>query len=137
MKIDAFFNNRIETYLYLERYVNNGSPSGWHNKHKTSYETNPFTGKPSFRLLKFKDNDLPSYLIGDSNPLFFEANYAHPDSLESIVLEESGRKLIETDFLTSPTSGGRTMLIRDSNCLGYLKLTYDIGRIGRVDRQIS
>lgn len=137
MKIDAFFQNQIETYLYLERYVNNGSPSGWHEKHKTSFDTNPFTGKTSFRLLKFEDMDLQSYLIGESNPLFSNVNYAHPDSIESRVLSQSGRSLVETEFLTSPTSGGRTMFIRDNNFPGYLKLTYDIGRIGRVDRQIS
>lgn len=137
MKIDTFFSNCIDTYLYLERYVNNGSPSGWHQKHKTSIETNPFTGKESFALYQFTDTDIQTLSIGTHIPLLAGVNYAHPDSINSKVLEASARQLTQTDFLVSPTSGGRTMLIRNPEYVGYLKLTYDIGRIGRVDRQIT
>ncbi|MCH5297815.1 MAG: hypothetical protein J1E85_09105 [Ruminococcus sp.] len=138
MKATNLFVNQKETYIYLERYVNNGSPSGWHKKHTTSYETNPFTGKNSFKLLKFYDEQRHIELIGSNELLEFGFNYAHPDSINSEILKNCGITLEETDFEVSPISGGRTMLIRNhQNNLGYLKLTYDTSRIGRVDRQLT
>ena len=52
MKANNIFDNRMEMYVYMERYVNEGSPSGFTTVHTTSYETNPFTGKESFYLLE-------------------------------------------------------------------------------------
>ena len=65
-------------------------------------------------------------------------NYAHPDSAESPLLHGSRRILRRCNILVSPVAGARTMLLRQANQEGsYLKLTYDMGRIGRVDRQLS
>ena len=127
------------THIFLERYLNAGSPSGFTEIHKTSKETNPFTGKEKFPILCFNDDDIESVTIGDSLPAFwnFNFNFAHPDSNESNIIKKAKREVLLTDFLVSPTSGGRTMFVWDRNPAGYLKLTYDVSRIGRVDRQLS
>ena len=138
MNAKELFINKEEKYIYLERYVNNGSPSGFTQIHTTSDRTNPFRGVEKFPLLEFNDTDLECVYFGNKHPLFERSvNYAHPDSLSSDVLKLSNRLLIESPYLVSPTASGRTMLLRDSQFVGYLKLTYDIKRLGRVDRQIA
>lgn len=140
MKVeDLFFGqNNIQCYIDMERYVNDGSPSGSHLLHTTSEWTNPFTGKEKFSLLEFSDSDVDTRYIGKKHPLFrYGVNYAHPDSMQSVHLLEAKRKIENSFLLVSPTAGARTMLLRNSENLGYLKLTYDVSRIGRVDRQLT
>jgi len=123
--------------MYLERYVNDGSPSGFHSR-TTSGKTSPVTGEDRFPLLEFGDEDIECIHLGNKQELFAKGiNYAHPDSLKSKHLEESGRTIVESNLIVSPTAGGRTMFIRSPSVDGLLKLTYDIARIGRVDRQLT
>lgn len=138
MKANDIVIDDIESYLYMERYVNNGSPSGWH-KRTTSPETSPFDGADRFPLLQFDVSDINNEVYGKCSLFAGNVNYAHPDSEVSAVLSASKRKPIPSDILVSPTSGARTMLIRNGEHAnkGYLKLTYDIARIGRVDRQLT
>ena len=138
MNANLIFQDRMGSYIHMERYVNNGSPSGWH-KRTTSPETNPFTGAGAFALLEFDDSDIETVLLGDC-PIFHKGvNYAHPDSFNSSILRSSVRKLNASSIIVSPTSGARTMFIRNGEYAdrGYLKLTYDVSRIGRVDRHLS
>lgn len=138
MKANTIFDNRMEMYVYMERYVNEGSPSGFTTVHTTSYETNPFTGKESFYLLEFCDNDCKTFVRGEENELFTTGkNYAHPDSVQSRELIKAGRLLKQSKILVSPTASGRTMLILDGFRKGFLKLTYDVSKIGRCTRDIS
>lgn len=122
----------------MERYVNSGSPSGWH-KRSTSPVTNPFTGLDSFNALEFDDSDIETIVYGNNAIFQKKVNYAHPDSKNSQILISSGRNIINSNIIVTPTSGARTMLIRNGEQKesGYLKLTYDIARIGRVDRQLT
>ncbi len=137
MDAKKLFLNKRDTYVYLERYVNDGSPSGFHSR-TTSARTSPVTGEASFPLLEFSDEDIECVHLGTKQELFEEGiNYAHPDSLKSKHLEESGRKVVESNLVVSPMAGGRTMLIRSPTPEGFLKLTYDVSRIGRVDRQLT
>lgn len=138
MKLNKEFFFSKDQYLHMERYVNDGSPSGFTDVHKTSNRTNPFTGEDKFRLLEFDVSDVDNTYIGDKNELLERAvNYAHPDSIASEVLIKSSRTIVDSELIVSPTSGGRTMLLRSHDCSGYLKLTYDVSRIGRVDRQLT
>jgi hypothetical protein len=132
------FADRQRTYLYLERYVNNGSPSGFSETKTTSEVTSPYHGDDQFPLLEFTDEDLETIKLGVAQPLFERGvNYAHPDSANSSLLSGASRRVVQTRFRASPTAGGRTMLIRTPPYDGYIKLTYDISRIGRVDRQLT
>lgn len=138
MKANSIFNNPTDMYVYMERYVNEGSPSGFTAVHTTSYETNPFTGKTSFYLLEFCDNDCETFIAGEESKLFTSGkNYAHPDSVQSRKLMEAGRCLEQSDILVCPTASGRTMFILDGFQKGFLKLTYDVSKIGRCTRDIS
>lgn len=138
MKAGRLFEDIAGSYMHLERYVNNGSPSGHSERRTTSPATSPFNGAERFSLLEFADEDLETRVLGSENLLFQRGvNYAHPDSAASAILLGARRRLAETNFAVSPTAGGRTMVIRDLPPRGYLKLTYDVGRLGRVDRQLS
>jgi hypothetical protein len=138
MDANELFKNQIGSYLHLERYVNDGSPSGFTEQKTTSQITNPFTGADKFSLLEFNDEDLSCVTLGSRQQLFDKGvNYAHPDSASSPLLLSAKRQLVRTRFEVSPTASGRTMLIRTPPFNGYIKLTYDIARLGRVDRQLS
>ena len=141
MDARELFRDPESAYIYLERHVNDGSPTGWTRKRSTSDATNPFLGADRFPLLQFAVSDVENTVLGTTNPLFADPiNYAHPDSRRSPVLRTSGRTVADSPLAVSPTSGGRTMRIRDgsaSKSLGYLKLTYDVSRLGRVDRQLT
>lgn len=138
MKAQNLFNDIIESYIYMERYVNEGSPSGFTKVHTTSFETNPFTGKDRFCLLEFKDEDCEFTTLGKQVMLLDKhVNYAHPDSINSDILKKAGRVLKQSELIVSPTASSRTMMLRNQNQKGFLKLTYDVSRIGRCDRQIS
>lgn len=64
MKATDIFTNLNDSYIYMERYVNEGSPSGFTSIHTTSYETNPFTGLANFNLLEFSDDDCQRIVVG-------------------------------------------------------------------------
>lgn len=137
MDATKLFLDKENMYLHLERYVNNGSPSTFHLR-TTSAKTSPFEGTDRFSLFEFSDEDIDCIHLGKKHSLFDKGiNYAHPDSIESGNLEASGREVVESSIIVSPTSGGRTMLIRTPNIGGFVKLTYDVSRIGRVDRQLT
>ena len=138
MNAKCIFSNLSDMYAYMERYVNEGSPSGFTTVHTTSYETNPFTGAACFNLLEFEDTDCETIIVGENNALFsLGKNYAHPDSVQSMKLFEAGRNLEKSKIVVSPTASGRTMLILDGFKKGFLKLTYDVSKIGRCTRDIS
>ena len=138
MKVSDMFLNCEESYIYMERYVNNGSPSGYTQISTTSKDTNPFIGKDKFRLYKFKDEKYKQNFYGPKNNLIFDNyTYAHPDSLNSEILKKFDIELEKADFFVKPTASSRTVLIVDEKIKGFLKLTYDVSKIGRCDRQIS
>lgn len=132
------FEEPDKSFVYMERYVNNGSPSGWTKLRSTSSETNPFTGKLKFNLLEFYDGDIETEIIGEGSQFFSrKVNYAHPDSRNSLRLLNSKRSIEESSICVYPTSGGRTMFVCTTGFKGFIKLTYDVSRIGRVDRQLK
>src|SRR5438093_1169803 len=101
MDAKKLFLNKRDTYMYLERYVNDGSPSGFHSR-TTSAKTSPVTGEDRFPLLEFGDEDIECIHLGNKQELFAKGiNYAHPDSLKSKHLEESGRTIVESNLVVS------------------------------------
>lgn len=139
MKAKNIFKNIDEAFIHMERYVNEGSPSGWTKKRTTSLSTSPFVGKESFPLQEFGDSTMETVLIGERHPLLLDVNYCHPDSKEynSTVLQSGGIQLYDSDVIVAPMSGGRTLFILSKQYKGFIKLTYDVGRLGRVDRQMK
>lgn len=139
MKAKDIFKDIDKAFIYMERYVNDGSPSGWTKKKTTSADTNPLTGKVSFPLVEFNDSQMHSVIIGEDNPIFTGVNYCHPDSREynSEVLQNNSIELNDSKIIVAPMSGGRTLFVVSDEYTGFIKLTYDVGRLGRVDRQMK
>ena len=109
-------------YIYLERYVNDGSPSGF-SGNTTSKKTSPKEGNECFKILEFDDNN-ETFIIGKKNKIFERGvNYAHPDSRNNPFLKNAGIRT--SKYVVAPTASGRTMLLLDDNIHGFLKLTYE------------
>lgn len=122
---------------YMERYVNNGSPSGFTYEYTSSSETSPFGATPSFPLLTASLPDLliedlgmlPDWLCPGQIPL-------HPDmAREELIISNCGN-IHATPLQVTPTASARTVEVIDPTYTGFVKLSYK-GLLGRVDRQIS
>ena len=48
MLLNQIVNEPQKALIYLERYVNNGSPSGFTKINQTSYETSPLSDREFF-----------------------------------------------------------------------------------------
>jgi len=122
---------------YMERYVNNGSPSGFTLRYNTSQETHPMGRNPMFPLYfaQFAERTvsnlgtLPSYFNNCHQLL-------HPDMISCEIIKANCLSLKRSHLNVSPTSSSRTVEILPPGPSGYVKLNYR-GMIGRVDRQLS
>jgi hypothetical protein len=125
-----------ETYIYLERYVNDGSPSGFTEKYNTSIETNPLGPISSFELCSIKVPDEINCIDFGMQPGFLSTRQIliHPDMVNSELLCECSKQR-DSGFIVFPTSSSRTVKILGSEGW-FIKLNYD-GFIGRIDRQLG
>lgn len=138
MKVEDIIKNPNESYLYLERYVNNGSPSGF-SKNTTSDLTNPLNKSHSFKLpiVQFDKNILIKE-IGENRFINLPKNtiFCHPDNLKSSLMQNlKDHWNIIDEISVSPTASGRTV-----KCLGdnsfFIKLDY-YGMLGRINRNLD
>lgn len=135
MILEQVMNNPKNSLLYMERYVNNGSPSGFTWINQTSNETSPLCEKEYF-LLDILCVEDTIELVGDI-PAFFNAFgensiLIHPDMYE--VYNKKGFKIQKSCIRVSPISSSRTVKLLDFP--GYVKLNYN-GIIGRIDRSLT
>lgn len=119
---------------YAERYINDGSPSGFTERFRTSVRTDPFGPDPYFYLYSLRPPGglLEDYGTGTNVPTghFF----IHPDMCSH--QELSGFKpTVWSDHAVVPTSSARTVQILTPAEGDYIKLHYD-GVIGRVNRRL-
>jgi len=131
LELKQIINNPLKSLDYLERQVNDGSPSGYSERNNTSPSTNPFTAE-SFYLIGLTNADeiinygnLPTQFLG------IDFLYAHPDWATRI---GDNIDIISTDALVTPTSSSRTVKLKNSSY--YLKLSYP-GVIGRMQRDLT
>jgi hypothetical protein len=135
MKLNNAFVNPVTMLQYLERYVNDGSPSG--HQTSTSNQTNPFGEIQNFNLYVctappewfIQHGEIPSWpLDGKSNWILI-----HPDMLSHEDLQWAEISITELGLSkVVPTASGRTVqFIGDHN--DYVKLHYDrvLGRFKR------
>ncbi len=127
------------TMPYMERYLNDGSPSGFSEKHTTSRQTAPFSNHAYFNLYVFHAptcffinyGKIPDPLVyGRENWIFI-----HPDMVKAPFFKRFKGGFIERSAVkVTPTSSGRTVqLYHEHNFSDYIKLHYD-GLLGRVWR---
>jgi hypothetical protein len=126
----------------MERYVNDGSPSGFTEKHRTKGETDPFGLKPWFHPFYFTYDEHECDVYGNV-PTFlpFEDSMSnrwfiiHPDMANHEELASFHVKECEK-LKVVPTSSARTVQLLNPKSRDYLKLHYD-GIIGRINRKFD
>src|ERR1051325_695548 len=122
---------------YMERYVNDGSPSGFTERHTSSAETSPFGVVPHFRLWSASVPDeciedigtIPEW-IGAGNILL------HPDMVTEPPFATDSARVELTNIRVTPTASARTVEVIDPPSGIYAKLHYD-ALLGRVNRRLT
>lgn len=118
-----------EIYLCMERYLNDGSPSGFTKKNNTTELFSPFSDNPEFALCGFliKGRNVefldygkrPDWIINDEI-------LVHPDYENCF---RSFKK--SSERMVVPTASSRTVFSFNDQC--YMKLQYN-RKIGRMER---
>jgi hypothetical protein len=135
--IEEVIASPVVARRYLERYVNDGSPSGFTQKYTSSPATSPFGPTPTFPLLAAGLPDhviedfgcLPGWLSSGEVPL-------HPDMALEPLIVFNALEVNATTIQVTPTASTRTVEVLDPAHPGFVKLSYK-GLLGRVERQIS
>lgn len=142
MLLKEIINNN-KTSQHIERYLNDGSPSGFTTIYTTSPETSPF-GKVfcfhPFICIAPQENFKTFGKIPSSfgSPYTNDENWilVHPDMSENIFFHQGKLKLqVDNALKVSPTASGRTVQIINKAPHDYIKLHYD-GVLGRVRREL-
>lgn len=135
MLLEQIIDDPQKALIYLERYVNNGSPSGFTCINQTSYETSPASDKDFFCLDMLCEDDLVE-TIGILPDFFEEFGrniiFIHPDM--NSMYRKKGFHIKRSNIRVSPMSSSRTVKFLDFP--GYVKLNYN-GIIGRIDRSLT
>lgn len=137
MKLENIIKNKESAYLYMERYVNNGSPSGFDRKNTSSSFTSPRGRARNYELLVIEfDNDIMVRTIGEeTNIISDRCVFCHPDNLKEEIFQElSGRFKVVGTVTVAPTASPRTVKL-----IGYdyfIKLDY-VGYLGRIKRNLD
>jgi len=125
-----------ETYLYMERYINNGSPSGFTEKYTTSDQTKAKSPNKHFYLCSI---EIPRPIViqdfGEP-PEFFKSwqMLVHPDMIDDHLFSIC-TNINKEAVLVAPTASSRTVKMLEGEGW-FLKLNYK-GLIGRLERQIA
>jgi siderophore synthetase component len=143
MLLHAIRNSPADSLRYMERFVNDGSISGFSKRYTTSEATSPFGDTQGFHLYLARASSdrfitrgvIPSWPaapFADDNAWIF----VHPDMISHHELEDLDISLIKQDRLkVLPTASGRTVQFANARADDYVKLHY-IGILGRVDRRL-
>lgn len=127
---------------YMERFVNDGSPSGFTKRYTTSEVTSPFGTGSGFRLFIARASaeqftsrgTIPRWPAEPFND--DEWILIHPDMAKDPDLATPGVALRKADrYRVTPTASGRTVQFDGAPTNDYVKLHY-AGILGRVDRSL-
>ena len=130
MKLHFVKENPQIALNYMERLVNDGSPSGFSEKFNTTLATNPFHSD-GFNLFQFKNGTMRQYGVLPSCIEKYGV-LAHPDWVNNCSFDDI--YLTQTDLRAVPTSSSRT--VRLENDSYYIKMSYP-GIIGRMYRVLE
>lgn len=137
MMLEEFIQNPIGALIKAERYMNDGSPSGFSEKNTTSPETCPLSVIKSFAIkqLHFSD-DIVIKEIGTPKayPVEKNAMLIHPDMLTNKLLKGLEFTMGE-DIIVAPMASGRTVLPLLTEPF-FIKLAY-LGCLGRMIRHMG
>ncbi|MGE9942695.1 hypothetical protein ACQRBH_14135 [Bariatricus sp. SGI.161] len=130
MKLEQILSCPESSLLYMERMVNDGSPSKFSFTYTTSKETCPIYVE-KFSLCCVKSDETDFVTFGKCNYDFFNDDLVllHPDWKK----EKTQFSTIDTNIQVIPTSSSRTVKILDQDI--YIKLSYP-GVLGRITREL-
>ena len=135
MKVETLFNDVEKSYLYCERYVNNGSPSKINNT--TSLKTRPTSKYKTFSLYLYDVNKIDGakfFEIGEGDSFNVNKNVLilHPDSVHYPEIYRMIDKNNLFKIKVVPNANGRTVKICNKDY--FYKLSYQkfLGRIPRI-----
>lgn len=141
MLLESIEKHPQRSLRYLERYVNDGSPSGFTEKYRTSSATDPFGFTPWFHpyFHSYEERNIeifgsiPESLVGEEG---VKSNWfiIHPDMSSHPDLQRLNIEELQS-LQVVPTSSGRTVQVLNYESSPYIKLHYD-GIIGRIDRKL-
>lgn len=135
-RLDNLLTHPLSTFQFLERYVNDGSPSGFTEHYRTSPQTDPWSDVPHFNLHFLEDSSDSFDTFGESTANPYWQNYLfllHPNMADHIDL--SGYQIHCSALPVVPTSSARTVQILDEHHPDFVKLYYD-GIVGRNNRRL-
>ena len=130
MKLERIIKDPKASLNYMERLVNNGSPSGFTEINTSSDKTNPFK-VDGFYLKMLSGGELETFGDPPKDLCALNGLLVHSD-WENII--ERKDLLHDTTLYVIPTSSFRTVKVFDSNY--YIKLSYP-GVIGRMRRNLE
>jgi hypothetical protein len=144
MKLDEIATNPRLALTVMERYVNEGSPSGFTFINTTSEHTRPRGSVTSFHLAEVVPRDgvlthnlgqIPLSLFTESSRA--DSMFVHPDMLGHPKLLPVGKWEDQLSwFEVEPTASPRTVRLRTEDPDGYVKLHYE-GHLSRIVRQLT
>ena len=134
MDIRNLIDNYITNYLILERYINDGSPSGF-SIVTTKNDTAPKCEAKEFKLKLITIKNLVDSFIFGENIINVPSNaiFVHPDMLEHEILKKIDYEVLD-EIIVAPTASGRTVLHIEQQI--YLKLAY-ADYLGRTIRHLG
>ncbi len=128
MQLRRILIEPTESLIYLERFVNDGSPSGFTHKYTTTKEYDPFKGVACFRLplvhIPYSQIKLYGKVPSDYEAVFFdlEGNITfpfHPDCFKNNYEVLRNYQISESLFYVCPTSSGRTVCVKQEERLFF------------------
>jgi hypothetical protein len=141
--LKEIISKSANTNQYIERYLNDGSPSGFTTIYTTSPETSPFGTTewfyPYICIAPFDScktfGQIPSW---GGLPFSELSNWVlvHPDmSNNKFFLNPLLKLYRDEELIVVPTASGRTVQIINKERQDYVKLHYE-GILGRVRREL-
>ncbi len=143
MLLAEILNNYPSVSQRIERYLNDGSPSGFTTIYTTSPETSPFgivswfhpficiAPQENFKTFGSIPNWAGEFFTNGENWII-----VHPDMADNIFFRQNNLKiLIDKGLKVSPTASGRTVQILNRQPQDFIKLHYE-GILGRVRREL-
>jgi hypothetical protein len=110
----------------MERYINDGSPSGFTRKHNTSPEFTPYSKESKFDIfgVLMKENCVDY----GTPPEWLKKNeiLIHPEYNKFFAINK------ESTHTVVPTASSRTVFILDKRCYAKLQYNKEIGRLKRI-----
>ncbi|PZA12189.1 hypothetical protein DNX69_09270 [Rhodopseudomonas palustris] len=124
----------LESFIKLERYLNDGSPSGFSEINTTSPGHRPSDPVPCFDLSLYSADQVNLHRAGSDSKIENQLYPVHPDMTASFE-EMTGLKACHK-AKAIPTSSPRTLYVDQPNDPLFVKLAYQ-RLIGRVTRRMT